>query len=458
MNGVQLRNWKGSIVYQAHSLEKVSSPQDIARIIQDKSNYPSPVRVKGSHHSTTRCVVADEGTVIDMSALNQIVEINKENLTITMQAGVLLIDAAKELEQKGLQFFVNIELGNLTMGSGACCATKDASYVSEDYGQEFGQVNSYVVAMKYVDANGELQQLTEADTELMEAMRSSYGMLGVVFEVTYKVKPIKPLAVKHIRYTVDEFANNLDELVQQNRSMMLYMFPFLNSLLVEYRYDGEGPINSGSWQWRLRNKTWSTLAPGFSHTLHIIIPLRRLRFWIIDCFNRAMQWIVTHFLRGRGTSPADQIIRYPEVGGYSAYTFSIWGFSRDSYGETIRAYFTFCQDHFKTTGFRCDLLNVGYYIAQDKSSLFSYTRDAASFTLDPVCTGTEMEGWRNFLVAYNEFCHQHGGKPLFNQTPLLTGDQAKAAFAEEIPRFLSIRQDLDPENRFYSKFFKTLFE
>ena len=295
MSNVRLQNWKGSISYQAHSLEKISSAEELVRIVLDKKSYPSPVRVKGSHHSTTLCVVAEEGTVIDMSGLNRILEIDEKNLTVIMEAGVLLIDAAKELEQKGLQFFVNIELGNLTMGSGACCATKDASYVSEDYGQEFGQVDSYVVAMKYVDANGVIQQVSEADGELMEAMRASYGMLGVIFEVTYRIKPIKPLAVKHIRYTIDEFADGLDELIQQNRSMMLYMLPFLNSLIVEYRYDGEGPIDTGGWQWRLRNKTWSTLAPGFSHTLHIIIPIRRLRFWLIDCFNRLTQWIVTSF-------------------------------------------------------------------------------------------------------------------------------------------------------------------
>jgi hypothetical protein len=41
-----------------------------------------------------------------------------------------------------------------------------------------------------------------------------------------------------------------------------------------------------------------------------------------------------------------------------------------------------------------------------------------------------------FLIAYNEFCIEHNGKPLLNQTPHLTPLQVKAAFGPEIdPRY-----------------------
>jgi len=37
----------------------VESVDDIVRIVTDTARYPSPVRAKGSHHSTTRCIVDD---------------------------------------------------------------------------------------------------------------------------------------------------------------------------------------------------------------------------------------------------------------------------------------------------------------------------------------------------------------------------------------------------------------
>ena len=245
MAGVKVENWKGSITYHANSVEVVESVEQIVAIVSDRQRYPSPVRVKGSHHSTTRCVVAEGGTVIDVSRMNRIIEIDPVAETITMQAGVLHIDAARELERCGLQFFVNVELGNLTVGSGACGGTKDASYISNGE-LEFGQVASYCVGVKAVQSDGTILTVTEADGELMEMMRGSYGMLGVIFEVTYRVRKIHPMAVEHASYHVDEFADRLDELIALDRSMMLYLFPFLDRVIVEYRYDGDGEIRSNS--------------------------------------------------------------------------------------------------------------------------------------------------------------------------------------------------------------------
>ncbi len=455
MGRVKLHNWKREITYYAHSVHIAESVDDIIRIVKDRNN-PSPVRVKGSHHSTTRCIVAEQGTVIDVTRMNKILKIDKEAKTITMQAGVLHIDAARELERHGLQFYVNVELGNLTVGSGACGGTKDASYFSaEDNEYEFGQVASYVVGIKAVQPDGSILEVTEKDGELMEVMRSSYGMLGVIYEVTYRVKEIKPMAIEHIKYHVDEFADRLEELVAGNRSMMLYLFPFLDSVIVEYRFDGDPPMVSNSWQWRLRNWVWKTGSPTFGKLVTNFVPFRGLRSAIIDTYNRMSQWVVTRFLKGKNTSPADQIIRYPEVGGFSAYTFSIWGFPREEYPQTLKAYYRFCKEYFKKNGYRCDLLNVGYHIAQDRQSLFSYTRKGPALTLDPVSTGSL--GWDGFITSYNEFCSQHNGTPLFNQTRGITPLQAKAAFGEEIETFNKYRRKYDPEDRFYTDYFRKLF-
>lgn len=457
MEGVKVQNWKRTITYYANSVEVVHSIDDIVRIVKDTERYPSPVRAKGSHHSTTDCIVAEHGTVIDLTKMNRILNIDEKAMTITMQAGVLHIDAARELEKHSLQFFVNVELGNLTVGSGACGGTKDASYFSEESGKhEFGQVAAYVVGLKAVLPNGEILESTEAQGELLEVMRSSYGMLGIIYEVTYKVKEIKPLVVEHVSYHVDEFADRLEELIGRNRSMMLYLFPFLDRVVVEYRYDGSGPITSNSWQWRLRNWVWKTGGPTFGKTATTFIPFKGIRYWLIDSFNRLTQAMMPLVLRGCNTSPADQIIRYPETGGYGSYTFSIWAFPREKYPQTIRDYFRFCKTYYKENGYRCDLLNVGYYIAQDTSSLFSYTRKGPALTLDPVSTGSK--GWLGFLTDYNEFCSQHGGTPLFNQTRAITPLQAKAAFGPEIEKFQEYRQKYDPKDRFYTEYFRTRFE
>ena len=150
----------------------------------------------------------------------------------------------------------------------------------------------------------------------------------------------------------------------------------------------------------------------------------------------------------------------PEVGTLTSHSsqwrLSIWAFPRETYGEALRDYFRFCRDYFKKSGYRCDLLNVGYSIAQDRKSNFSYARKGPALTLDPVATGAS--GWDEFITAYNEFCIQHGGTPLFNQTRGITPLQARAALGDEIDRFVDYRRRMDPDDRFYTPYFRSLFE
>ena len=90
------------------------------------------MRAVGSNHSTAPVGVADGGTLIKMSKMNRILEIGTD--TVTVQAGAIAIDVAHELEKHGLQFYVNTEIGSLSVGSAACAGTKDASMPGE-YGQ-----------------------------------------------------------------------------------------------------------------------------------------------------------------------------------------------------------------------------------------------------------------------------------------------------------------------------------
>ena len=79
----------------------------------------------GSYHSLTPCV-SSPGTIVDMKGLDKIVSIDAEDMTFTAQAGLEMIDAADALRTQNLQFMLNIEIGNMTLGSAACCHTKDA--------------------------------------------------------------------------------------------------------------------------------------------------------------------------------------------------------------------------------------------------------------------------------------------------------------------------------------------
>ncbi len=443
----KITNWGTSIESNPAVITEAGSIDDIVAVMKDKETYPSPVRAIGSNHSTTRCGVADSGTVLLMKRMNRIIEIDTEKMTVTAEPGAMYIDVAYALREKGLQFYVNVELGNLSLGSACCGGTKDASMPGE-----FGQVCSYAIAFKLVLPDGSIRIVDESEPELLQLTRSSYGLFGVVAEVTFKVRKHVGMRTHHKSYRIDDFARELPAIIARGESMMLYLFPFRNKVTVEFREYTDISETSKRWIWRLRNWVWKTMAPTVGYILVKIIPFKGLRYALVDGFNAILAFMLNNLVRGSATSAADQIIRYPETSGISRYTFSIWAFQEENYPEIVKKYFTFCRDYYKKTGYRCNMLNVGYRIFTDTSSLFSYSYHGNVMTLDPVSTGNP--GWLEFIDAYNAFCSELGGIPLFNQTRAIRPDQAQKAFGEQLTRFNDARKTFDPDDRLLNAYFR----
>jgi FAD/FMN-containing dehydrogenase len=448
--GLELRNWEGSVASYPRAVVEARNVDDIVGVLTDAERYPSPVRAHGSNHSTTLCGVADGGTVLKMRGMDRILEIGPD--TVTVQAGALYIDVAKELEKHNLQFYVNVEIGNLSMGAAACTGTKDASMPGE-----FGQVCSYCIGMKMVRPNGEILEVTEDDPELMQLARSNYGLFGVVHEVTFRVTPLQAMSLEHHTFRLDEFEEKLPELWARGDSMMMYIFPFLDRITVEFRRYSQDEAarqrvtRPNRIAWRVRNFCWKNVIAGFGYLAERYIPFPGPRYFAIDSFNRVVQEMLNR-LSGRHTVPTDQMIRYPEVSGWTKYTFSIWAFPEEQYARILREYFSWVRQYQKVKGWRPNIFHVGYRIMKDESPLFSYSYRGNVMTIDPVSTGTP--GWLEFLDAYNDFCSEHGGTPLFNQTRGLQRRLSRAAFGERIEAFNEARKRYDPDDRLLNEYFR----
>ncbi len=449
MEEFQVHNWFGNIVSSPGVVVQPESVQDIIAILKDTSKYPGPVRAVGSNHSMTPCAVAENGTVVDMRKMKRIIEIRPDS--VTAEAGALYIDVAQELQKHNLEFYVNLELGNLSMGSAACCGTKDSSMPGE-----YGQVCSYACVIKMVTPSGELLEITEEQPELLRVVRSSYGLFGIIYEVTFKVKPLQAMSVYHKVYSLDEFDKQLPALKAQGDSIMMYLNPFRDTVLVEFRryHDTKHPQRLTSWQWKFRNFLWSTLAPLYGYGVTKYVPIIPIRDFLFDAFEQFMFLGAVLLVRGNNTLATAQQIRYPVIANNSKYTFSIWASPEENYISNLRAYFKFCREYYRATGYRSNMISVGYRIMQDDSSLFSYSSDGAVMTFDPVSTANP--GWEAFLIAYNELCSKLGGVPLFNQSDLLTSTQVEKAFGERIATFERYRQRFDPTGRLLNDYFRRL--
>jgi FAD/FMN-containing dehydrogenase len=446
--GTTITNWFGDLVSHPRVVVEATSVDDIVKILKDPDQYPSPVRAVGSNHSTSPVGVAEGGTLIKMSRMNRILEIGTD--TVTVQAGAIAIDVAHELQKHGLQFYVNTEIGSLSVGSASCAGTKDASMPGE-----YGQVGSYITRIKMVSPSGELFEASDQQPELIQKVRSCYGTFGIVYEATYKIRPIIPMAVRHETFTLADFVAKLPALKASGESLMYYMFPYQDLITVEFRHYNPGATGEpDSHVWPLRNYMWAKAGPLFCSQTEANIADKTVRYKVIDGFGAIWRFNLENLVRSDNTVGTDQIIQYPPVSDASRYTFSLWAFPEETYPTVLPAYFEFCKKYYRDVGYRNNMLYVGYRIFQDRQSLLSYSWDGNVMTIDPVSTANP--GWTTFLSAYNQWCSDHGGIPLPNQTPMATRAQIEKGLGERWKQFAEARRTFDPTNRLLNDYFRDL--
>ena len=216
----------------------------------------------------------------------------------------------------------------------------------------------------------------------------------------------------------------------------------------------EGETEEKSFRLQTRNFFWGKGAHSWEKFAKWV-RWRWLKRKLEDLFDKTLAEYLAHVLRPDKVNPVAQIVNFDKEDDEHRFTFSMWAFPEDQFPGILPQYFELCKKHEAT--FRSGLPHASYHIGKDTSSLLSYSHGGAVWTLDPICpenkTEEEKEGWKRFLEEFNVFCSKKGGVPLLNQTPYLTREQVRGAFAERLTDFEAVRRRFDPGNRMLNAYF-----
>ena len=448
----QVVNYDGSITAAPQQLVYPKTVEEIQSILRDTVGFPGPVRAMGNYHSLTPCASSD-GTIVNLSKMTQVVAIDSANLTFTAQAGMQIIEASKALRAQNLQMMLNIEIGNMTLGSAACCHSKDALD-----GIEFGQVSSYVTQMKWVTPSGDLAEASAADNpDLLRTMRSSYGLCGIVYEVTLRVKPIEALHFTYLPRPVDELTQaEVDNLLDTSEGLICWTVGRTSIFQQRYRVAELGILSSLLAD--ARRLLWNYEAAHVGQLIDRFIddPTLRDAAQQGDFDAAKLLYAQLHLAGGITLLAPDKTIDYHNTPATAKYAFTFWAFPRSQWLTTLLAYLDFTDQYFKDTGFRCNMPLGAYHIRRDASSLLSYTQDQEIFSIDPIHAPTDVPAWQAFLRKFNDFASQRNGIPLLNQSPFVTQAQVQAAYGQRWSQFSAAVRAADPTGRMLNPFFAAL--
>ena len=315
-------NYDGSIVSTPVIFVRPESVERLQAILQNHDTFPSPVRAVGSNHSLTPCA-SSPGTMVSMKSLNRIIAIDPAAMTFTAQAGLEIVEAAKALREQNLQFMLNIEIGNLTLGAAACNQTKDALD-----GVEFGQVNSYVTAVKWVSPTGTLEEASEATSpDLLAKVRGSYGLAGIVYEVTFRIKPLEIIRFNYHTHDVASLTQDeVERVIATNQAMVAWTIGGQVTLQTRNTADKL----QDDWLADLRRFGWNFLAAFTARTIRTPAPGAPLTNIVEEIGLDIERGVYRLLSKGDGFTlhGPDKTIDYSKTPPSGRYAFTFWAFPR----------------------------------------------------------------------------------------------------------------------------------
>ncbi|MBO9128476.1 glycolate oxidase subunit GlcD [Bacillus sp. 165] len=168
------------------------STQETAEIVKVCNEYKVPIVARGS--GTNLCAgtcPTEGGIVLVFRHMNKILEIDEENLTATVQAGVITLDLIHAVEAKGLFYppdpssmKISTIGGNINENSGGL------------RGLKYGVTRDYVMGLEIILPNGEIMRTggklakDVAGYDFTRLFVGSEGTLGIITEAILKLVPM----------------------------------------------------------------------------------------------------------------------------------------------------------------------------------------------------------------------------------------------------------------------------
>ena len=182
---------------EPEAVVRVTSAQQVAEIFKLANRERIPITPRGAGYGLSGGAVATQGgIVLSLEKMNRILEIDKGNLMVTVEPGVITGDLHRAVEAEGLFYPPDPASldscsigGNIAEGAGGPRAVK------------YGTTKDFVCGLEAVLPSGDIVQMggklvkNVTGYSLLQLLVGSEGTLAVVTKIILRLIPLPPYQV-----------------------------------------------------------------------------------------------------------------------------------------------------------------------------------------------------------------------------------------------------------------------
>jgi hypothetical protein len=216
------------------------TPEDVANAVLECKQLGQELKIRSKGHSSNDLVLSDRGAVLLMQGMDQILEVDEENLTATVQGGAISALIDDHLASLGLGLPVIGDHRDITVGGFASVGgISPASH-------RFGMFIDNVLAIQFVNWDGEIKRCSPTENaDDFYSLLAGLGRHGVITEVTLRLIRIDKYTTiwenhqDHYR-SMDEFIAGTKPIIEEPGDVMME-----RGVWVEFKFPGGKKLGVG---------------------------------------------------------------------------------------------------------------------------------------------------------------------------------------------------------------------
>ncbi|MBY8338819.1 FAD-binding protein [Streptomyces spinosirectus] len=228
------RNWGGNVAARPAREIAPASVEELSAAVRKAAEDGLTVKAVGSGHSFTS-IAATDGVLIRPQLLTGIRKIDRDAMTVTVEAGTPLKRLNMALAREGLSLTNMGDIMEQTVSGAVSTGTHGT-------GRESASIAAQIRGLELVTADGSVLTCSEKENpDVFAAARIGLGALGIVTAITFAVEPVFLLTAREEPMPLERVLADFDELWAENEHFEFYWFPHTGSTNTKRNNRSAGP-------------------------------------------------------------------------------------------------------------------------------------------------------------------------------------------------------------------------